>query len=125
MKVGPTTTHDAASHSETGRKITPEKLIKWVADKTNAITERIPVIKAKETPSNPMRTTDEVFTLLSLPWNSTGIEAGREFDQSMFSPNPNEALEDDGKIKAEQEGDQGDNIIDPKIMKILEGTEKR
>ena len=109
LKVVPTTTtNDASSRPDTGRKITPKKVVKWFADETTAITEKIPAINPKESSSNPVEVTDHVSTSLSLPWNSTDIEAGQEFDQSMFNPNPDEALADDDTLTVEQKGDQDD-----------------
>ena len=64
---------DPAPQTDTNRKVTPEKLTKWVVDAANAVVGKIPAINTKETPMGSVGTTERVTTLAGVPWSSKRI----------------------------------------------------
>ena len=106
------------------RKVTPEKLTKWVVDTASAVVVKIPTIKTEETQMGSVGTTDKVTTLAGLPWsskrvgNDTTLNFPGDFDEAHD--------DDDDTILAVEEdtqtGTTGDKILEA-LMHINEQSQ--
>ena len=120
-KTGTTAASNSASHPETGRKVTPEKITKWLVDTASAVVDRIPAIKPGESQLGSVGTTYRACSLPGLPWSSK--RAGNE-PGFCFPGDFNEALDNDDAILAADVGTQADSAVDTIHEELVNDAEQ-